>query len=114
MAMVQVTNKKGEILHRMRDDPGSSFVFFLHRYGCWKRSSCDTINANTYDTISASGTTRQSDSNPSTNTDGNSNTNAYQHTHSDSNTNHLTNAYSQTNAATSDTMSRNKLQSLGV
>ena len=42
--MVQVTNKKGQTLYRMWGDPGTSVVFFLHRYGCWKRSSCDPIS----------------------------------------------------------------------
>jgi len=65
--MVQVANKKGETLHRLRDDPGSSFAFFLHRYGSWKRSSRDTINSFPHATSSSSGNTHESDSSHSPN-----------------------------------------------
>src|SRR5438876_3220508 len=101
MAMVQVTDKKGKNIHRMRLDPGFTSLFLLYRYCCWKRQSCHTINTHTHDTISASGYTRESSSNQYTNTY--PYTDDRPHIHSD-NSPH-TNAYSDIN---SDTATNNR------
>jgi hypothetical protein len=101
--MVQVTNKKGETLYRMRGDPGTSFIFRLYRYGSRKRQSCDTINTHTHDITTASGTTRESGSNPNANPDS--------HFYAHAKTKSHAKTYTATDAAAShsDSMPRREL-----
>src|SRR6266487_3159423 len=107
MAMVYVSNEKGEALHRVWHDPGSAPLFLMYRYSSQKCQSRNTINTFPHATSSSSGNTHESDSSHSPNA--NALTDSYFDAHAK--TSHCSYSCITTNT---NAMPRDQLQSLGI